>query len=304
MKQSIEALLSDLGIIDSTRLEEYSSRTRDRKDIRVFRCRRSGVIYLKDAEHVAENYYQQESSSQYFRNLNVQDGDSLTRQTLRDDKRRVKYLANFLSNKQWLDVGSGFGGILQLGKKYTNKITAVEPQEDAALFLRSRGFSVYSNLADVNTENNFDIITLFHVFEHMISPLEDLKKLNSLLRIDGKIVIEVPHASDILLKFFELGSFKDFTLWSEHLILHTRESLKTFLEASDFKNVIVEGVQRYPISNHLHWLAKQKAGGHEKWFFLNDPELNTVYKNLLSRLDMTDTLLAVAEKQNLVCASK
>ena len=36
--------------------------------------------------------------------------------------------------------------------------------------------------------------------------------------------------------------FLNFTLWSQHLILHTRESLRKILEGTGFKNVIIKGI--------------------------------------------------------------
>ena len=40
---------------------------------------------------------------------------------------------------------------------------------------------------------------------------------------------------NLLLKKLKIKSFINFTLWSEHLILHTKKSLKCFLEKAGFK---------------------------------------------------------------------
>lgn len=111
----------------------------------------------------------------------------------------------------------------------------------------------------------------------------------------AKLVIEVPHANDFLLSFLALKEFYEFTFWSEHLILHTRKSLNRFLECAGFNNVSIEGFQRYPLANHLYWLARGKPGGHVQWRQLRSHDLDLAYANILKSLDMTDTLLAVAE---------
>ena len=49
------------------------------------------------------------------------------------------------------------------------------------------------------------------------------------------MIIEVPHARDFLIETFDINSFKDFTFWSEHLILHTKESLVAFAKESGLK---------------------------------------------------------------------
>jgi len=113
----------------------------------------------------------------------------------------------------------------------------------------------------------------------------------------GKIFIEVPHARDFLISFMEHESFKKFTFWSEHLILHTRQSLTLFLEKAGFENVIVTGCQRYPLANHLYWLSENQPGGHKKWSFLRTIELDSAYSQMLSQLDKNDTIIATAIKK-------
>ena len=80
------------------------------------------------------------------------------------------------------------------------------------------------------------------------------------------------------------------------MILHTRTSLTCILEAAGFKSVHINGVQRYPLSNHLNWLANGKPGGHRSSLSLIDNfELKEIYAKTLNGLDATDTLVAVAE---------
>jgi hypothetical protein len=111
----------------------------------------------------------------------------------------------------------------------------------------------------------------------------------------GKIIVEVPHANDFLITFLECEAFKKFTFWSEHLILHTRESLKIFLQEAGFTRVVIKGYQRYPLANHLHWLAKGLPGGHMQWAALSSEQLDISYADLLAQIDRTDTLIAFAE---------
>ena len=112
----------------------------------------------------------------------------------------------------------------------------------------------------------------------------------------GYVLIEVPHANDFLLNYLACDEFKQFTLWSQHLVLHTRESLRKTLEFVGFKNVKIEGVQRYPLSNHLNWLANGKAGGHKSPLSsIESDVLFDAYQNALAKIDANDTLVALAE---------
>ena len=47
------------------------------------------------------------------------------------------------------------------------------------------------------------------------------------------------------------------------MVLHTRETLRKTLEYVGLQDIQIEGVQRYPLSNHLNWLANGKPGGHK-----------------------------------------
>ena len=90
--------------------------------------------------------------------------------------------------------------------------------------------------------------------------------------------------------------YRDHTLWSEHLVLHTRESLSAVIEAAGLTVERIDGCQRYPLANHLHWLCRGEAGGQERWPALCDPDLDAAYAARLIAADETDTLVAVARK--------
>ena len=136
----------------------------------------------------------------------------------------------------------------------------------------------------------------FHVLEHLPNPLDTLRLIMKKVVSGGKVVIEVPHANDFLLSVANSEQFKQFTLWSQHLILHTRTSLRKTMEYVGLKNVIVSSVQRYPLSNHLYWLSKGSAGGHRSTLsMLDSDDLFYSYRNALARIDGTDTIVAVGE---------
>jgi len=162
--------------------------------------------------------------------------------------------------------------------------------------LKKIGYKVYKS-SKIAKKNYYDVITLFHVFEHMKHPIKELKFIKSLMKKNSKIIIEVPHASDFLLKTLNLHEFKKFTFWSEHLILHVKKSLTTFLKLSDFDVEKVYGVQRYSLANHLHWMLKKKPGGHIHWNFMRIKILEKLYEKFLSLINQNDTLIIIARKK-------
>lgn len=139
----------------------------------------------------------------------------------------------------------------------------------------------------------FDLITAFHVIEHLQDPITTLKQFNSLLKENGKIVIEVPNADDALLTIYENKPFMEFTYWSPHLYLYNAHTLRKLGEKSGFRVDFVKGIQRYPFSNTLYWLSKGKPAGQKIWGkFLDNEILQEGYEQTLASLGATDTLIA------------
>ncbi len=254
------------------------------------RCDRSGVVMLDSIEHIDEAYYPDKTHT----GLAASGSRTELVKTLSEDTiRRVEQFRSQIAGKHWLDFGTGAGAILDELAGDAAAISAIEPQGEFQALLRSSGYTVHSNIRDV-APASIDIVTLFHVFEHLPDPLADLEATKRTLCPGGHVVIEVPHANDALLTRFDSDAFARFTMWGEHLLLHTKASLTTFLEAAGFVDIEVEGFQRYPLANTLHWLANGKPGGHQVWADLRDDELDERYSSLLDSLNMTDTLIATA----------
>jgi hypothetical protein len=167
----------------------------------------------------------------------------------------------------------------------------LEPNRERATVVSSKGHKVIGALGEVEA-GFLDVVSMFHVLEHLTEPLEALCELRTRMNSGGLVLVEVPHARDVLFTLYNCEAFKKFTFWSEHLVLHTRHSLKVLLERAGFKNVEVMGHQRYPLANHLYWLTNRRPGGHEVWNFLSRPDLDHEYESTLSRVDRTDTLVA------------
>jgi len=283
--------LSKLKITEINNFVKYSDSVRDRDDVFALKCDKTGIIILNRTSHINE-YYKNKPESPFYE-VELDEVSSLTNNE--DDTRRAEMFQNIILQKNWCDFGTGLGNILKYLSPIAKKSISVELQKTARNFVNKNGHKCYESIDDY-PGNDLDIVTLFHVFEHLDDPIGILKNIRKKMNDNGTIIIEVPHAKDILLNGYDLESFKNFTLWSEHLILHTRESLRLFIEEAGFKNVVIKGFQRYSLSNHTYWLRHGKPGGHKKWSHLNSNELDLAYKNSLNSIDQTDTLIAYANK--------
>ena len=292
-KNKIAKTLCEWGVCDESAIELFYPQVRDRDDIAVLRCRKSGVIFTSTSDHMDMSHYEDKHEFPHF--WKEDNREKALVDSLEDDSRRKDQFLPLISNKNWMDVGTGAGGILDQLRPFAGKIVAVEPQQRSLDMLKKEDYEAYSDISDVPF-NEFDVITLFHVFEHLTDPLDLLKTAYEKLKVGGKIIVEVPHANDFLFSYLDLEAFKKFTFWSEHLVLHNRWSLSAFLDKANFKKTVVSGFQRYNLANHLHWLKEEKPSGHIKWSMLATEQLDNAYSNMLEKVDMTDTIIAIAEK--------
>ena len=293
MHNNIENELLDLGIIDSTNIFEIYPTVRDSNNISVKKDKLTNVIYLSENKYIDNSTYEDKKFVDYW-------GGGLREtaliNTLNDDNRRFKEFSEIIKNKNYLDFGTGLGGVLDLFKRVAKSISGIELQKEIRDYLTKSGYAMYGSLEEVPNKVKFDVISLFHVFEHLSSPLKYLKDIKDKLVEGGKIIIEVPHANDALLSLYDIDEFKKFTFWSEHLILHTRSSLEIYLKSAGYKNIVISGYQRYPLANHIYWLNKKKPGGQIIYNFLSNASIDSAYQEVLNKIDKTDTLIAIAEK--------
>ncbi|MEP7702963.1 class I SAM-dependent methyltransferase [Paraglaciecola sp. 25GB23A] len=280
--------LVDLNIIDVGSVELYSHETRDDPEQVVWRCNRSGLIFLEPNEnnHNSTNgddlsYWGVEQRANFL--LNSED----------DDNRRFHLIANYLDNAHYLDIGTGLGGILDKVNGLAKKVVAIEPQNAARQILKNLNYEVYGNIKEV-VDRKFDLVTLFHVFEHLHNPLDVLRQIRNRMNTAGKLIIEVPNANDALLTLYKSQDFKRFTLWSEHLILYTQQSLQILLNSAGFLVEKIEGHQRYDLANHLYWLSHGKPGGHKIWSTNVSQEAKDSYASSLYTQGLSDTLVLTA----------
>ena len=289
---SILKTLNELELANNSVL--FHKGTRDNSNIDVYRDLNSGVIYIKDyfvgEEEYSEGEYRKEVAKKANYDFSVKDF-----MRVNDCARRVKENSPFYIGKDITDFGCGYGDFLKETKELTKSSVGIELQLDCIKELNNFGIRCENSL-DMLKNNSIDTFFLFHSFEHLPEPLKILKEIKCKLRKNGKLIIEVPHANDFLISTIKDENFINFTLWSQHLILHTKNSLNKFLDYAGFQNILIKGIQRYPLSNHLHWIINKKPGGHQSQFaFIDTNDLTKAYEQTLANLDSTDTLLAIAE---------
>jgi SAM-dependent methyltransferase len=107
-----------------------------------------------------------------------------------------------------LDFGCGAGAFARWMSQHGFEVVGLEPfslgEETRETNLRL----VRKPLADAAPElGQFDVITLWHVLEHLKEPVETLRTLGSLLAPGGSFIISVPNFGSLQAKLFGGGWF-------------------------------------------------------------------------------------------------
>lgn len=102
------------------------------------------------------------------------------------------------SGSSVLDFGCGSGEFLAVCRENGADVTGIEPGKDYANFAREEyGLEILNDSwenIDLG-DRKFQVITAFHVFEHLRDPLAAMKWLSSHISDDGVIAIAVPDLS-------------------------------------------------------------------------------------------------------------
>jgi len=116
-------------------------------------------------------------------------------------KNKVK-LINAKSEKgKLLDIGAGTGDFLVAAKNDGWQTLGIEPNVKAKTIAINKGVYFADNLSDLESYS-FDVITLWHVLEHVPNLEEYLKELKRLLKPSGKIIIAVPNFKSFDANFY------------------------------------------------------------------------------------------------------
>lgn len=110
----------------------------------------------------------------------------------RNLKSKVRLLKNIQPHARVLDIGAGAGDLCIALKKSGYDVTGVEPNQQARDVAKHKGMTLLDNTASL-PDHSFDMITMYHVLEH-VSDLEIQKnELLRLLKPNGLLVVALPN---------------------------------------------------------------------------------------------------------------
>lgn len=167
----------------------------------------------------------QKELNEYYANKYYQEGLGSYRRTYDEDElkyvrlkiKQHSFILSIITKKtkgKLLDVGCGEGFIL---KHYAEKGWDVKGTDFSSAGLEQQNpdmlehvdiGDIYENLERYLKENEqFDVVWLSNVLEHVLDPIKLLKVLKKLVTTGGGIVITVPNDSSALQEYLSVRSF-------------------------------------------------------------------------------------------------
>ncbi len=145
-------------------------------------------------------------------------------------KKKFKIISELSKGRELLDVGCATGGFLSFFKEKGWSVTGIEPDSDARKVAKEvNGLNVFDESELVHfKENSFDVITMWHVLEHVPFPGERLEVLKRLLKEDGLLVIAIPNPGSYDAEFY--GKFWAGYDVPRHLLHFKQNVAKKFFE--------------------------------------------------------------------------
>jgi len=177
----------------------------------------------------------------------------------------VEALARAGRSRGWLlrdalDVGCSGGEFLHLLQCLGVAGTGIEPHQGYAAHAKELlGLEVHCGTlgerAALLGDRRFDLITLFHVLEHMTHPRETLGLLRDLLRDDGLLFIEVPDAAG--------RSAPNNMFFRAHTLYFAHTSLVSLVQSAGFA-VVADNFEK---SGNLRVVLRKSAAVAFPWAF-------------------------------------
>ena len=108
-------------------------------------------------------------------------------------KNKLNLINNCSSSKgNLLDIGAGTGDFLFTAKQNGWETIGVEPSEKAKGIAIGKGIKFSDSTQDLQS-HSFDVITMWHVLEHVPNLEIQIKELKRLVKPNGTIIIAVPN---------------------------------------------------------------------------------------------------------------
>jgi len=141
-----------------------------------------------------------------------------------------------LTGGDLLEIGCGYGYLLEEARGFFRSRTGIEMSHDAAAIASKRADRIYEGgLQQLPSGEKFDCIIATHVIEHVYDPLTFLGDIARHARVGGKIALATPDMNSVLRKMMgrRWPSFKI----PEHILYFDAKTLSALMKKAGLRDV-------------------------------------------------------------------
>jgi 2-polyprenyl-3-methyl-5-hydroxy-6-metoxy-1,4-benzoquinol methylase len=211
--------------------------------------------------------------------------------------RKVVDYVPYRGDGRLLDFGCGTGG-------YVARMTAagwhaegIDLVPRAVAVGREAGLAIHEGTLPgaALPASHYDVITMWHVLEHVSSPMATLKAARDLLRPDGRLAVVCPMADSLAASWFGASWFGMREL-PRHLTHFSQHTLRRHLEAAGFDVVRAVPIRRPTFMRHsLLYRAEDTGKARYRWL-ARSRLLSRALSHLARLLGRTDEVLFEARR--------
>lgn len=192
-------------------------------------------------------------------------------------KRKVKLIQRLSKGKSLLDIGAGTAHFLNAAKQAGFNVQGLEPDQDAKHFAQAEfGIKLedLSEILEIESASK-DVITMWHVLEHVYHLKKDVAEFVRVLKQDGVLIIAVPNMSS-----WDAQHYKEF--WAaydvpRHLYHFQENTIQKLM--GQFGLTCVEILPMKFDAYYVSMLSEKYKGGNVLKGVLNGFKSNSRAKN-------------------------
>lgn len=215
--------------------------TVSRETFEVVKCNDCGFVFTNPRPFAVDlgGYYK---SDEYISHSNTNKGlinkiYQIVRNYTLLGKLKIVYKFSKLKKGALLDIGCGTGNFLNIVSKSNWMVTGLEPDDHAREFgIKNFGLNVLpAEAIKTIPSNSFDVITMWHVLEHVPNLGEYIVRLKEMLKENGIAIIAVPNCNSYDAKHYK-------TFWAaydvpRHLYHFTPSTINKLFSDYGFKSI-------------------------------------------------------------------
>lgn len=189
-------------------------------------------------------------------------------------QKKVGWILKQKSAGKLLDIGAGTGDFLNAASRYF-KVDGVEPNHVARENAQKKNLQLKEELSEIS--DKYDVITMWHVLEHVPNLEQQFEEFNRLLKNDGILVIAVPNY-----KSKDAKMYKEY--WAaydvpRHIWHFSKEGIKALFLENGFRLLHSTGLKFD--SFYVSMLSEKHKSGKQNLFsaFINGLKSNLAAAN-------------------------